>query len=141
MGSTNAKPRSGRTKLDFSVIDLNSSKSTKLNGSVIQSGVCVSLKAGDKFSLGESSKVLRLVRGMAAPSEKKSFAASVHRAEDVLDMPSLSPVPQHFTADGLSAVSAGPDDLILNGQGNFSPALFDNNDIGSQDAHTHSESS
>ena len=88
IGAASNKPatQSRRNKLDFSLIDLKSSKSTKLNGKIIQSGICVALKAGDKFSLGESSKVFRLVRGMAAPSEKKSFAASVTRVEDPLDV-------------------------------------------------------
>ena len=103
----------------------------------------MSLKAGDKFSLGESSKVFRLVRGMAAASEKKSFAASVQRTEDVLDIPSISPVPQHFSTDGMdmSTASSGHEDLFYNGQSNLAPSTFGNNEGGSQDAYMHTESS
>ena len=78
---------SKRNKLDFSLIDLNSHTGTKLNGRTIERGACVSLRAGDKFSLGESNKVFRLVRGVAAVHEKKSFAVmSLARAEELAAM-------------------------------------------------------
>ena len=80
-GTTGGTSR--RNKLDFSLIDLNSHTGTKLNGRAIERGACVPLRAGDKFSLGESNKVFRLVRGVAAVHEKKSFAVSLAKAEEL----------------------------------------------------------
>ena len=81
--STTTSGTSKRNKLDFSLIDLNSHTGTKLNGRIIDRGACVSLRAGDKFSLGESNKVFRLVRGVAAVHEKKSFALSLAKVEEL----------------------------------------------------------
>ena len=133
IGATSHKPTSRRNKLDFSLIDLTSSKGTKLNGTVIQRGICVPLKAGDKFSLGESPKVFRLVRGMAAPSEKKSFAALVAKVED------LEPLEESALAQSLSIFDdiGGLEDISSSSNDSSSGAYRDYNPMGI-DIHIHS---
>jgi hypothetical protein len=55
---------SDKRKLLFHLMDLGYEFGTKLNGVTMSSGDCVAIKVGDKFSIGDSERVYRLVRGV-----------------------------------------------------------------------------
>ena len=59
---TKSKQTTGREKLEFHIMDLNTESGTRVNGNAIESGKPVALKVGDKFSLGTSRRSFRLMR-------------------------------------------------------------------------------